>query len=98
MSITRFASIKITQPPGQTPRPEYMLGFRLQRPDIRPFANLTSKLAGLPSPRDQLAIIAHGVVVLHPSVVATLNSGIFEITAGHTRAQAQALLHNLEHR
>ena len=33
MSITRFASIKITQPPGQTPRPDYVLSFRLQRAD-----------------------------------------------------------------
>ena len=98
MTITRFASIKITQPPGQTTRPDYILSFRLQRPDIRPYADLTRKLTGLPSPRDQLAIIAHGVVVVHPSVLAPLDSGIFEITAGHTRAQAQQLLQMLDHR
>jgi len=96
MTISRFASVTITQPsPGIS---DYWLSFRLQRADIRRYADLTQKLANLPAPRDQLAIIANGVVLFHPSVVAPLSFGVFEIEAGHTRAQAQQLLHALEHR
>jgi hypothetical protein len=96
MTISRFAAVTITQPsPGTS---GYWLSFRLERADIRRYGDLTQQLQNLPSPRDQLAIIANGVVLLHPEIVAPLDFGVFQIYAGHTRAQAQQLLHRLEHR
>jgi hypothetical protein len=96
MTIRTFASVTITQPsPGTS---GYWLSFRLERADTRRYADLTQKLQNLPSPRDQLAIIANGVVLFHPEIVAPLDFGVFQIYAGHTRAQAQQLLHRLEHR
>jgi hypothetical protein len=96
MTISRFASVTITQPsPGTS---GYWLSFRLEQADIHRYADLTHKLQNLPTPRDQLAIISDGVVLLHPQIVAALDFGVFQIYAGHTRAQAQQLLHRLEHR
>jgi hypothetical protein len=96
MTISRFASITITKlSPGDS---GYWLSFRLQRADIRRFADLTQKLENLPNPRNQMAFITNGEVLLHPIVVATLDFGVVQVQAGHTRAQAQELLHLLEHR
>jgi hypothetical protein len=96
MTISRFASVTITQPsPGTS---GYWLSFRLERADIHRYADLTHELQNLASPRDQLAIIANGVVLLHPEIRAELSLGIFEIYAGHTRAQAQQLVHRLDRR
>jgi hypothetical protein len=96
MTISRFASVTITQPsPGTS---GYWLSFRLERADIHRYADLTHELQNLASPRDQLAIIANGVVLLHPEIRAELSLGIFEIYAGHTRAQAQQLVHSLDRR
>lgn len=49
------------------------LSFRLQRADIRPYAGLTQKLANQPSPSNQLAIIANGVVIFHPRIVSDVS-------------------------
>lgn len=96
MAISRFASVTITQlSPGTG---GYWLSFRLERADIHRYADLTRELQNLPSPRDQLAIIANGVVLLHPEISAELSLGIFEVYAGQTRAQAQQLLHRLQNR
>jgi hypothetical protein len=46
-----------------------LLSFRLQPAGIYPYAVLTHKLVNQPSPGNQLAIIADGVVILHPRVV-----------------------------
>lgn len=95
MTISRFASVTITQlSPGTS---AYWLSFRLERSDIRRYANLTLKLQDLPTPRDELAIVANGVVLLHPEIRAELAQGVFEVEAG-TMAQAQQLLHRLENR
>jgi hypothetical protein len=96
MTISRFAAVTITDPPPGTSG--YWLSFRLQRADIRRFADLTQKLENLPSPRNQMAFITNGEVLLHPIVVAALDFGVVQVQAGHTRAQAQELLHLLEHR
>jgi len=109
-TISRFASVKITWPSGQvTPpaQPDYLLSFRLQRADIYSYADLTQKLVNQPSPRDQLAIIANGVVIshpdivngvfiLHPYIMTAPHSGIFQLGPWPTRAQAQEFLYKLE--
>jgi hypothetical protein len=49
------------------------LSFRLQRAGIGPYARLTHTLVGQPSPRNQVAIIANGVVIFHPRVVTKVS-------------------------
>jgi hypothetical protein len=55
---------------------EYSLSLIFTPADTGPFAALTGKLAGLPSPRDHLAIIISGRVVAHPVVVAAMLSHV----------------------
>jgi hypothetical protein len=95
MTISKF-TITIIAP--QYGARGYSLSFRLQRADIRPFADLTRKLVNSPSPRNQMAFVVNGVVLAHPFVAAVLDYGILQITAGQTRTQAEELLHKLEHR
>jgi hypothetical protein len=102
MTVSRFASITVTYGPGATSPPtgtsEYWLSFRFQRADIRRFFDLTQKMMNFPSPRNQMAFIAHGVVLLHPVVGAALGVGVLQVQAAPTRAQARELLRLLEHR
>ena len=95
MAITRFASITIINPPPGAS--DYWLNFRLQKDDVRRFVDLTQKLANAPAPRDEMAVIANGVVLLHPYLPAPIPVGVFQIGTGSSRAHAQALLHKLEH-
>lgn len=90
MTISRFDFVKIAEqmvtcggsrrvihvkgPVPAEPPGTIVLSFRLQRADIRPFADLTRKLARQVSPRDQLAIVAGGVVLFHPRIVNDLPS------------------------
>jgi hypothetical protein len=96
MTVSRFAAITVTHPPGTAS--EYCLNFRFQRADIRRFFELTRKMMNFPGPRNQMAFIAHGVVLLHPFVGAALAFGLVQVQAAPTRAQAQELLRLLEHR
>ena len=95
MAITRFASVKIINPPPGAR--DYWLNFRLPKDDIRRYFDLTQKLANAPGPRNQLAVIVNGVVLLHPYLPAAIPVGVFQIGTGNSRAHAQALLHKLEH-
>jgi hypothetical protein len=95
MAISRFAAVTIINPPPGAR--DYWLNFRLQKEDIHRFTDLTQKLANAPGPRNQMAVIVNGVVLLHPFLPAPIPVGVFQIAAGDSRAQAQALLHRLEH-
>jgi hypothetical protein len=67
--------LHVTGPvPGPAEGPgTIVLSFRLQRADIHPYAGLTQKLVKRPSPRNQLAIIANGVVIFHPPIVTEVS-------------------------
>jgi hypothetical protein len=95
MAFSRFASVTIINPPPGTR--VYWLNFRLPKEDIHRFTDLTQKLANAPGPRNQMAIIVNGVVLLHPYLSAAIPVGVFQIGTGDSRAHAQALLHKLEH-
>jgi preprotein translocase subunit SecD len=73
---------------------QYSLSFTLTPADTGRFAALTSRLSGLPSPRDQLAIIIGGRVVAHPAVGAAMHSH-GQITGLASRAQAEHLRQSL---
>jgi preprotein translocase subunit SecD len=63
-----------------------------------PFAALTRQLSGLPSPRDQLAVIIGGRVIDHPAVAGQITGGRAQIQGFATRAQAESLLSHLPNR
>lgn len=69
-----------------------VLGLHLQRADIRPYAGLTQKLANQPSPRNQLAIIANGVVMFHPRIVNDVSAS----STSHI-TMAASTLHSPQH-
>jgi hypothetical protein len=66
---SHFGSLPPAEGPGTI-----VFSFRLQRADIHPYANLTQKLVNQPSPRNQLAIVANGVVIFHPQTVNDVSS------------------------
>lgn len=67
------ASRLATLPPLPGGNGTIVLGFRLERADIHRYAHLTEKLVHQSSPRNQLAIIASGVVIFHPHVATEMN-------------------------
>ena len=70
----------------------YMLDIVLTRAQTGPFAALTLKVSGLPSPRDQVAIIIDGRVIADPVVQGAVPGGNAQISGLGTRAQAESLL------
>lgn len=62
------------------------------------FAALTRRLSGLPSPRDQLAIIIDERVIAHPATQGPITGGKAQIPGFATRAQAESLLSSLQTR
>jgi hypothetical protein len=89
MTLTRVESEQVAKVGSA-----YTLSFILSPADMGQFTALTGKLVGLPSPRDQLAIIIGGRVVAHPAVAATVR-GEVEISGFTSRAQAEQLLQSL---
>ena len=73
----------------------YLLEIGFTRAETGPFAALTLRLSGLPSPRDQLAVIIDGRVIAHPAVQAAIPGGTAQIAGFATRAQAESLLSSL---
>jgi hypothetical protein len=73
----------------------YQLDIVLTRAQTGPFAALTRQVTGLPSPRDQVAIIIDGRVIADPAVQGPITNGSAQITGFATRAQAESLLSSL---
>lgn len=88
MTLTRLGSARVVRA-GPT---QYSLSLVLTPADGNRFATLTGRLAGQPSPRDQLAIIIGGRVIAHPVVVRAIH-GQVQITGLESRARAEQLLH-----
>jgi len=95
MAISRFASVTILNPQSGTKA--YWVNFRFERADIDRFTDLTRKLANSPTPRNQMALIINGVVLMHPYIPASISVGEFQLETGPSRASAEALLHQVEH-
>ena len=76
----------------------YQLEIILTRAETSPFAALTRKVSGLPSPRDRVAIIIDGRVIADPAVQSAIPGGNAQISGFATRAQAESLLSSLLNR
>ncbi|MFI5067943.1 MAG: hypothetical protein ACHP9Z_28730 [Streptosporangiales bacterium] len=87
MTLTHVESGRVVQA-GPT---HYAISFTLAPADRGRLAALAGKLAGLPSPRDELAIIIARRVVAHPVVVAAMH-GQVQISGFASRAVAGQLL------
>ena len=91
MTVTALQSAQVV-PSGTG---GYLLEIGLTRAETGPFAALTLKLSGLPSPRDQLAVIIDGRVIDYPAVQSPIPGGTAQIAGFATRAQAESLLSSL---
>ena len=91
MTVTALQSAQVI-PSGTG---SYLLKIVLSPAQTGPWAALTRKLPGLPSPRDQLAIIIDGRVIADPAVQGPITGGTAEIPGFATRAQAESLLSSL---
>ena len=91
MTVTALQSVQVV-PSGTG---GYLLDILLTRAETGPFAALTQKVSGLPSPRNQLAIIIDGRVIADPAVQGAIPGGNAQITGFATRAQAESLLASL---
>ena len=90
MTVTEVQSAQVV-PSGTG---GYLLEIILTRAQTGPFAALTLKVSGLPSPRNRVAIIIDGRVIADPVVQGAIPGGNAQIT-GYTRAQAESLLASL---
>jgi hypothetical protein len=70
---------------------QYVLYLTLTRAQTHQFAALTRQISGLYNPRDQLAVIADGRLITHPSIQGPITDGSLQIDFA-TRAQAGILL------
>jgi hypothetical protein len=73
----------------------YQLDMVLTPAEKGPFAALTRKVSGLPSPHNQLAIVIGGRVIDYPAVQGPIPGGTAQISGFATRAQAESLLSSL---
>jgi hypothetical protein len=73
---------------------QYVLYLTLAWAQTGPFAALTQQLTGVPSPRNQLAVIVDGRVITHPWIQGAITDGRLQIVFA-TRAQAERLLSSL---
>ena len=91
MTVTALQSAQIV-PSGTG---SYVLDIIFTPAETGPLSALTQKVSGLPSPRDQVAIIIDGRVIDHPAVQSPIPGGNAQITGFATRAQAESLLSSL---
>jgi preprotein translocase subunit SecD len=55
------------------------------------FAAVTGRLAGLPAPRDQFAVVVDGLVLVAPHTREAIPGGVMQITGDLTQRQAREL-------
>lgn len=91
MTVTMVEAAQIAGPRAGY----YVLTFTLTPADTSPLAALTRELAGLPSPRNQLAIVISGQVIAHPAVISPITRGQVQISGFATHARAERLLQSL---
>jgi hypothetical protein len=91
MTITRVESVRVQR----NPLGRYQLEFRLAPADARLFAALTRRLAGLHSPRNQLAIVVNGRVLADLTVRRAITAGQAVMPGLPTKPQAEFLLATL---
>jgi hypothetical protein len=91
MTVTAVQSAQV----AQSGDGGYLLDIVLTPAQTGPFAALTRQVSGLPSPRDQLAVIIDGRVIADPAVQGPITGGTAEIAGFATRAQAESLLASL---
>ena len=94
MTVTALQSAQVV-PSGTG---GYQVDIILTRAETGPFAALTRTVSGLPSPRDQVAIIIDGRVIADPAVQSAVPGGNAQISGFATRAQAESLLSSLLNR
>jgi hypothetical protein len=91
MTVTTVQSAQVVPSDGGG----FLLKIVLTPAQTGPWAALTRRLPGLPSPRDQLATIIDGRVIADSAVTGPVTDGTTAIPGFVTRAQAESLLSSL---
>ena len=91
MTVTTVQSAQVVPSGGGG----YLLKIVFTPAQTGPWAALTRRLPGLPSPRDQLATIIDGRVIADSAVAGPIADGTTAIPGFVTRAQAESLLSSL---
>jgi preprotein translocase subunit SecD len=91
MTITSVESARLAEPVAG----KYSVAISLRPADTGQFTALTGKLASLPAPRDQIAIIVGGRVIIHPQVNGVITGNDVQISGITSLARAEHLLHDL---
>jgi SecD-like export protein len=91
MTVTRVESARVRRNVAG----QYELDIRMTPADARRFATLTGELAGLPGPRNRLAVVLNGHVMEAPVVQAVVRSGQAEIVSFVNKPQAQFFMATL---
>ncbi len=61
------------------------------------FANITSRVVGLPAPQNQVAIVLDGLVVSAPRIISAITAGNAQITGNFTQTDASDLANVLKY-
>jgi hypothetical protein len=77
---------------GQT---EWTVAVRLTEEATKAFREATEAAAGSSPPRNQIAVIVDGEVVMSPTVVGSIENGTMVISGGFSETQATSLAYSL---
>jgi preprotein translocase subunit SecD len=85
---SHVSEVKAAQSPDQ---PAWYITLTLDEQGTRAFAALTTQLATLQPPKNQLAIVVGGQVAAAPTVTSAITAGKVQISGGYTQKDAEAL-------
>jgi preprotein translocase subunit SecD len=85
---SHVSEVKAAQSPDQ---PGWYITLTLDEQGSRVFAALTTQLATLQPPKNQLAIVVGGQVAAAPTVTSAITAGKVQISGNYTQKDAEAL-------
>ena len=85
---SHVSEVKAAQSPDQ---PGWYITLTLDEQGARLFAALTTQLAALQPPKNQLAIVVGGQVAAAPTVTSAITAGKVQISGNYTKKDAEAL-------
>jgi preprotein translocase subunit SecD len=85
---SHVSEVKVVQ---SLDHPGWYIAMTLDEQGARAFATLTTQLAALQPPKNQLAIVVGGQVATAPTVTSAITGGKVQISGNYTKKDAEAL-------
>jgi preprotein translocase subunit SecD len=85
---SHVSEVKVVQ---SLDHPGWYIALTLDGQGARAFATLTTQLAALQPPKNQLAIVVGGQVAAAPTVTSAITGGHVQISGNYTKKDAEAL-------